>query len=94
MDTEKKQLAETRIDKIQVETAAILAAHRKRIGKRIVELRNAEGISQNKLGQLAGVSSSNIGKIELAQFNPGLETLCKIGDALGFDVDFVPKKPK
>ncbi|MCP3931134.1 MAG: helix-turn-helix transcriptional regulator [Bacteroidetes bacterium] len=68
--------------------------HRERIGKKIAELRKERGISQNKLAQLTGISSSNIGKIELAQFNVGLETLCKIGDALGFIIDFIPTPQK
>lgn len=81
-------------EKNKVETATVPVDHKVRIGKRIAELRKEKGISQNKLGQLTGISASNIGKIELAQFNPGLETLCKIGDALGFTIDFVPNNPE
>lgn len=68
--------------------------HKLRIGKRIAELRKERGISQNKLAQMTGISASNIGKIELAQFNPGLDTLSKIGDALGMEIDFVPRSQK
>lgn len=63
--------------------------HKRRIGKRIAELRKERGLSQIKLAQLTGIDSSNIGRIELGKYNPGLETLCKIADVLGVTLDFV-----
>ena len=63
--------------------------HKVRIGKRIAELRKERGLSQFRLAQLTGIDSSNIGKIELGKFNPGLETLCKISEALGCQIDFI-----
>ena len=64
--------------------------HKVRIGKRIAELRKERGLSQAKLSQLANIDSANIGKIELGKYNPGLETLCKIADAMGVTLDFLP----
>lgn len=79
----------TKIEIPKEETAAVPVDNKKRIGKRIAELRKEKGISQNKLAQLTGIDSGNIGKIELGKFNPGLETLCKIGEALGRQIDFI-----
>ena len=62
--------------------------HKIRIGKRIAELRKEKGLSQ--LAQLTGIDSSNIGKIELGKYNPSLEILSRIGDALGVEIDFRP----
>lgn len=64
--------------------------HKVRIGKRIAELRKERGLSQAKLSQLANIDSANIGRIELGKYNPGLETLCKIADAMGVTLDFLP----
>ena len=62
--------------------------HKLRIGKRIAELRKERGLSQNKLAQLTGIDSSNIGKIELGKYNPSLDILSRIGDVLGVEIDF------
>lgn len=66
--------------------------HKVRIGKRIAELRKERGLSQAKLSQLANIDSANIGRIELGKYNPGLETLCKIADAMGVTLDFLPSE--
>lgn len=63
--------------------------HKIRIGKRIAELRKERGWSQNKLAQLTGIDSSNIGKIELGKYNPSLDILSRIGDVLGVQVDLI-----
>lgn len=63
--------------------------HKVRIGKRIAELRKEKGLSQAKLAQLTGIHSSYIGQIELGKYDVGIETLSKIGEALGMGVDFI-----
>lgn len=82
-------ITEATIENPKVETDTAPVDHKKRIGKRIAELRKERGFSQNKLAQLTGIDSGNIGKIELGKFNPGLETLCKIGEVLGHQIDFI-----
>ena len=82
-------IAEAPIENPKVEMDTVPVDHKKRIGKRIAELRKERGLSQNKLAQLTGIDSGNIGKIELGKFNPGLETLCKIGEVLGRQIDFI-----
>lgn len=65
---------------------------RERIGRRIAELRAHMGISQAKLAELSGVGYSHIARIEKGRYSVGIDTLAKIGDALGVELDFNPKK--
>lgn len=53
------------------------------IGERIIELRNAKGLTTNKLANLAGVSQSHLREIELGKRNPTVETLSYFCDVLG-----------
>jgi predicted RNase H-like HicB family nuclease/DNA-binding XRE family transcriptional regulator len=48
--------------------------------------RNDARLSQKALGDLAGVSQQQIAKLENPDENPSLETLAKVGDALGLEV--------
>jgi transcriptional regulator with XRE-family HTH domain/predicted RNase H-like HicB family nuclease len=54
--------------------------------------RHDAGLSQKALGALAGVSQQQIAKLEDPDENPSLETLQKVGKALGLQVtvEFVP----
>ena len=62
---------------------------RERIGKRIAQLRMEAGISQYKLADLTGISQGNIARIETGKYSTGIDILSKIGDALGYELDFV-----
>ena len=62
---------------------------RERIGKRISRLRMEAGISQYKLADLTGISQGNIARIESGKYSAGIDLLPKIGDALGYELDFV-----
>lgn len=48
--------------------------------------RHDAGLSQKRLGELAGVSQQQIAKLEDPDENPSLETLAKVGRAVGLDV--------
>jgi transcriptional regulator with XRE-family HTH domain len=50
------------------------------------EKRVAQGLSQEKLAQLAGLSRTGIRHIESGQFKPTLYSLLKISTALGLDL--------
>ncbi|MGO2655600.1 MAG: helix-turn-helix domain-containing protein [Pseudoclavibacter sp.] len=72
------------------------------VGERISALRNGLGISQQELGELAGIHFTNIGKIERGLANPTLLTLVRIAAALEIDPgtliqgltgDMVPDRP-
>ena len=63
------------------------------LAKRIRELRNKKGISQEKLARLANVSYSTIVKIESGESkNPTFGTMMGIAKALGISLDQVANK--
>ena len=58
------------------------------IAKNIKKYRKKLGISQDKLSKLADVTYNTIIKIESgATYNPRVETLRRIADALGVGID-------
>jgi len=57
-----------------------------RIGRQIRELRRARGLTQEQLGERAGLSYKFIGEIERGMGNPTVATLLSISEALGIDV--------
>lgn len=56
------------------------------LGDAIRELRQAKGISQEKLALLAEVDRSYVGRIERGDNNAALLTLVRLADALGTSV--------
>lgn len=56
------------------------------VAQRIRSLREARGITTNKLANLAGISQSHLREIELGQRNPTVETLSYFCDALGISL--------
>lgn len=58
-----------------------------RIGKRIAELRKAQGMSQAVLAEKCGMKQQNIARIENGQISAGIDTLARIADALGTRLD-------
>ena len=65
---------------------------RERIGRRIAELRHDAGISQEKLAELSGVGYSHIARIELGRYSVGIDTLSKIANVFGMELDFSEKR--
>ena len=58
------------------------------IAKNLRKMREAEGLSQEKLARMTDVSNNTIIKIESGKNqNPTLDTLKKIAKALGVSVD-------
>ena len=55
-------------------------------GKRVREERMKKGISQERLGELAGVHRTYIGMIERAEKNITLTNMTKIAKALGLKI--------
>lgn len=64
---------------------------RERIGKRIAQIRMEVGISQARLSELTGIAPGNIARIETGKYSTGVDLLSKIGDALGYKLDFTNK---
>ncbi|MGC2422754.1 MAG: helix-turn-helix transcriptional regulator [Nitrospirota bacterium] len=58
----------------------------KTIGAKIKTRRKAKGFSQEKLGELTGLSTNYIGQIERGQRQVALDTLAKIVDVLETDL--------
>ncbi len=56
------------------------------VSKRITQLREARGMTTNKLANRAGISQSYLREIELSAKNPTVETLSYICDALGISL--------
>lgn len=65
---------------------------RERIGKRIAQIRMEVGISQYKLAELTSLAPGNIARIETGKYSTGIDILSKIGDALGYQLDFIENK--
>lgn len=65
---------------------------RERIGLRLMQLRQEKGLSQRDLAQISGVTQKTIYKVEKGLFSVGLDVLCRITDALGYDVDIIERK--
>ena len=57
------------------------------VGEKIKTFRNIRGISQNMLGQLAGIGGTTIRKYELGSRNPKPDQLLKIANALGVSIN-------
>lgn len=63
------------------------------LAKRIRELRNKKGFSQEKLARLADVSYNTIVKIESGESrNPTFQTMVGIASALGVSLDVLARK--
>jgi len=58
------------------------------LAKNVKRLREARGLSQEKLARLADVANNTLIKMETGENkNPTLETLKKVAQALGVSVD-------
>ena len=51
-------------------------------GKRVAQLRNEKGLSQDKLAWEGNMARSFIGEVERGQRNPTLTNICKLAVAL------------
>lgn len=58
----------------------------KNLGKRIKNLRETAGLTQETLAEKAGISLDFLGKIEVSINKPGLRSLLKIANALNIEI--------
>ena len=56
------------------------------LGMRVRELREAAGLSQSRLARLVGTSQPNIARLEAGGGMPRIETLQRVGEALGMEL--------
>ncbi len=59
---------------------------RRRVARRLIDLRTARGWSQEELGAKAGLSYKFIGEVERSQKSPSLDSLGRIAAGLGVDI--------
>ena len=57
------------------------------MGKRIRELRRQKGLTQEELGERAGISYKYLGSIERGQENPSFKHLVRLAKALSVSMD-------
>ena len=64
---------------------------RKRIGKRIREIREEKRIEARQLSAITGIgiNPANLSRIEQGKVSTGLDILTKIANALGYKLDFI-----
>lgn len=62
---------------------------RERIGLKISQIRQEQGLSQRDLGKLSGVTQKSIYKVEKGLFSVGLDVLCRLTEVLGYKVDII-----
>lgn len=62
---------------------------RLRIGSRLRELREAQGLTMTQLGEMCGLTQSTISKVENGKWSVSLDILSKICEALGARVEIV-----
>ena len=62
------------------------------ITEKLKAAREAKGLSQRKLGQLAGVPQAHISKIESGNVDLRVSSLIELSRALGLELTLVPRK--
>ena len=63
------------------------------IGK-LIEAREAKGLSQKQLADLAGLKQPAIARLESMKATPQIDTLFKILEPLGYTLAVVPNNPR
>jgi len=57
-------------------------AYLEKVGKRLIEIRDSKKISQEKLQELSGIDTRQIGRIERAENNATISIIKKLTDSL------------
>lgn len=65
--------------------------HRARIGQRIRDIRVRLSMTQQELAEATGIQQCHIARIEAGRYSVGLDTLQRIADVFGMNVDFIEK---
>ena len=66
------------------------ARARFKIGARLLQQRQAAGLSQQQLAVASGIAQADISRIERGQINPTAATLETLGGPLGVTLDYIP----
>lgn len=60
--------------------------HAREFGRRVRTLRGQLGISQEALGERAGLHRTYVGRLERGELNPSLHNILRLAAGLGVDV--------
>lgn len=60
-----------------------------RIGNRLREIRESQGLTTTQLGERCGLTQSTISKVENGKWSVSLDILSKVCEALGAKVEIV-----
>lgn len=80
---DKSKVSEAERAQIEFETALI--------GK-VIEAREAKGLSQRELAEISGVKQPAIARLESMRSTPHIDTLFKVLSPLGYTLSIVPIK--
>lgn len=61
-----------------------ISSHRRRIGAMVRERREKRGLSLRQLEEKTGIAYNHIGRIERGKYNISIDSLTRLGEALGF----------
>ncbi|MDR3047613.1 MAG: helix-turn-helix domain-containing protein [Bacteroidales bacterium] len=64
---------------------------RQRIGTRIKEEREKRGLTQAELASMAGITESNLYRIENGHYSAKFDDMQSIADAMNLDADLISK---
>lgn len=67
-------------------------ASRAEIGKKMRKARKELGYTQQKVSELSGINKTTISQIENGHFTGSFDIFERVLDAVGFQLDAVPKK--
>ena len=60
----------------------------------MIDIRNQKGLTQQDLSELSGITQADISRIERGDRNPGIRTVQKLANAMGFSIGLIPLKQK
>lgn len=65
---------------------------RESFGKKITEARKLKIITIEELASKAGIETNTLSRIEKGKFNPGLDIVQRIADALDMELGFITRQ--
>lgn len=68
-----------------------LQHNRLRIGQRIAQLREEQGLTQAALAEMIGMQQQHISRLEKGRYSARLDLLATVAAALGGSVDIIPR---
>lgn len=70
----------------------IIYDKRKSMGESIRAMRTAQGLEQEQLAQIAGITAANVRSVEAGKYAVNIDVLNKIAGALGAELRLIEKE--